>query len=191
MAIYTKKGDKGRTSLGSGVRVWKDSRRVEVYGAIDELNSLLGVIEADLSLANKKYAKPRLNRGKYLSEIIITVQNDLFCIGSYLSNPANSSLISGLSENTLMFESQIDEMTTLLPELENFILPGGGRIGANLHLARAVSRRAERKLVSLIKKEKVNSDVVSYINRLSDLFFTMSRFANFSDKKKEIIWKKR
>src|SRR3989344_2261436 len=183
MAIYTKKGDKGRTSLGSGVRVWKDSRRVEVYGTIDELNSLLGVIEADLSLANKKYAK-------YLSEIIITVQNDLFCIGSYLSNPANSSLISSLSENTLMFESKIDEMTTLLPELENFILPGGGRIGANLHLARAVSRRAERKLVSLIKKEKVNSDVVSYINRLSGLFFTMSRFANFNEKKKEIIWKK-
>jgi cob(I)alamin adenosyltransferase len=184
MAIYTKTGDKGRTSLGSGLRVWKDSLRVESYGTIDELNALLGVIELELSLVNKKYAK-------YLSEIIITVQNDLFCIGSYLSNPANSSLISGLSENTLMFESQIDEMTALLPELENFILPGGGRIGANLQLARAVSRRAERKLVSLIKKEKVNSDVVSYINRLSDLFFTMSRFANFNEKKKEIIWKKR
>ena len=191
MAIYTKKGDKGRTSLGSGLRVWKDSLRVESYGTIDELNALLGVIESELSLANKKYAKPRLNRGKYLSEIIITIQNDLFCIGSYLSNPANSSLISGLSENTLKFESQIDEMTTLLPKLENFILPGGGRIGANLQLARAVARRAERKLVSLIKKEKVNSGVIRYINRLSDLFFTMSRFANFNEKKKEIIWKKR
>jgi len=191
MAIYTKKGDKGRTSLGSGLRVWKDSKRVESYGTIDELNAILGVIESELSLANKKYAKPRLNRGKYLSEIIITIQNDLFCIGSYLSNPANSSLISGLSENTLMFESKIDEMTTLLPKLENFILPGGGRIGANLQLARAVARRAERKLVSLIKKEKVNSDVIRYINRLSDLFFTMSRFANFNEKKKEIIWKKR
>jgi len=191
MAIYTKKGDKGRTSLGSGLRVWKDSKRVESYGTIDELNAILGVIESELSLANKKYAKPRLNRGKYLSEIIITIQNDLFCIGSYLSNPANSSLISGLLENTLKFESQIDEMTTLLSELENFILPGGGRIGANLQLARAVARRAERKLVSLIKKEKVNSDVIRYINRLSDLFFTMSRFANFNEKKKEIIWKKR
>jgi len=191
MAIYTKKGDKGRTSLGSGLRVWKDSKRVESYGTIDELNAILGVIESELSLVNKKYAKPRLNRGKYLSEIIITIQNDLFCIGSYLSNPANSSLISGLSENTLMFESKIDEMTTLLPKLENFILPGGGRIGANLQLARAVARRAERKLVSLIKKEKVNSDVIRYINRLSDLFFTMSRFANFNEKKKEIIWKKR
>ena len=100
-------------------------------------------------------------------------------------------MILGLSENTSKFESQIDEMTSLLPELENFILPGGGRIGANLQLARAVSRRAERKLITLIKKEKVNPDVAQYINRLSDLFFTMSRFANYKDNKKEIIWKKR
>lgn len=184
MSIYTKKGDKGRTSLGSGVRVWKDSRRVESYGTIDELNALLGVIQVELSLSNKKYAK-------FFSKILNQVQNDLFCIGSYLSNPANSSLITHLSENTLEFEKKIDEMTTKLPKLENFILPGGGRIGADLQLARAVSRRAERKLVSLIKKEKVNSDVVKYINRLSDLFFTMSRFTNFNENKKEIIWKKR
>lgn len=184
MTIYTKKGDKGRTSLGSGVRVWKDSKRVESYGTIDELNALLGVIGSELSSANKKYAK-------YLREIIITVQNDIFCIGSYLSNPANSTLISHLSDNTLGFEKKIDEMTAKLPPLENFILPGGGKIGANLQLARAVSRRAERKLITLIRKEKVNPDVVQYINRLSDLFFTMSRFANYSEKKKEIIWKKR
>ncbi len=184
MAIYTKKGDKGKTSLGSGVRVWKDSRRVESYGTVDELNALLGVIEAELSLTNKKYAR-------YLSEIVITVQNDLFCIGSYLSNPANSSLVTHLSKNTSEFEQKIDEMTQNLPELSNFILPGGGKIGANLQLARSVSRRAERKIVTLIKKEKVNSDVTQYVNRLSDLFFTMSRFANYSEKKKEIIWKKR
>jgi len=184
MAIYTKKGDKGRTSLGSGIRVWKDSNRVESYGTIDELNALLGVIEAELNLSSKKYAK-------YLSEILNQVQNDLFCIGSYLSNPANSTFISHLSQNTSDFEKKIDEMTSKLPELENFILPGGTRIGANLQLARAVSRRAERKIVTLIKKEKVNSDVVSYVNRLSDLFFTMSRFANFNEHKKEIIWKKR
>lgn len=184
MAIYTKKGDKGRTSLGSGVRVWKDSRRVESYGTVDELNALLGVIEADLVLINKKYAK-------HLREIIITIQNDLFCIGSYLSNPAQKELINHLSENTSKFEKSIDEMTNVLPELENFILPGGGKVGANLQLARAVSRRAERKLISLIRREKVNPDVVQYINRLSDLFFTMSRFANYREKKKEIIWKKR
>ncbi len=184
MAIYTKKGDKGRTSLGNGVRVWKDSRRVDAYGTIDELNALLGVIESELSLINRKYAK-------YVREIIITVQNDLFCIGSYLSNPANRELISHLSENTLEFEKKIDEMTQKLPELTNFILPGGTIVGANLQIARAVSRRAERKLISLIRREKVNPDVVQYINRLSDLFFTLSRFTNFEAKKKEIIWKKR
>jgi len=184
MTIYTKKGDKGRTSLGSGVRVWKDSRRVDAYGTIDELNALLGVIESDLSLITKKYSK-------YLREIVITIQNDLFCVGSYLSNPANSDLVSHLAKNTTEFESQIDEMTAKLPELENFILPGGSSVGANLQLARAVSRRAERKLVTLIKREKVNSNVVQYINRLSDLFFTMSRFANYKENKKETIWKKR
>jgi len=184
MAIYTKKGDKGRTSLGSGVRVWKDSHRVEAYGTMDELNALLGTIESELSLVNKKYAK-------YLKEIILVVQNDLFCVGSYLSNPSNKDLVSHLSENTSKFEKEIDEMTSKMPELSNFILPGGGKIGARLQLARAVVRRAERKLVTLIKKEKVNSHVVQYVNRLSDLFFTMSRYANFCEKEKEIIWKKR
>lgn len=184
MSIYTKKGDKGRTSLGSGVRAWKDSRRVESYGTIDELNALIGVIQAELSLSNKKYSS-------FLSKILNQVQNDLFCIGSYLSNPANSSLIAHLSKNTLEFEKKIDEMTAKLPELENFILPGGLKAGADLQFARAVSRRAERKIITLIRREKVNPDVVQYINRLSDLFFTMSRFVNFNENKKEIIWKKR
>jgi len=184
MPIYTKKGDRGKTSLGSGIRVFKDSRRVESYGTIDELNSLLGVVSSDLSLVKKKYAK-------YLQGILNQVQDDLFCIGSYLSNPANSSLISHLSKNTLKLEKKIDEMTSAMPELENFILPGGTRIGANFQLARAVSRRAERRIVSLARREKINSDVIQYVNRLSDLFFIMGRFVNHKEKRKDTIWKKR
>ncbi len=184
MAIYTKKGDKGRTSLGSGVRIWKDSRRVESYGTIDELNALLGVIAAELGLVNRKYAR-------HFLEIIIIIQNDLFCIGSYLANPANKELVLHLSEHTIDLEAQIDEMTEKLPVLENFILPGGSLVGAHLQLARAVSRRAERKLVALIKKERVDGDVVQYVNRLSDLFFTMSRYVNHGEDKAETIWKKR
>lgn len=183
MSIYTKKGDKGKTSLGSGIKKWKDDVRVETYGNIDELNSLLGVISSEIN-TKKTY-------GKYLNNIIIKIQDDLFSIGSYLSNPANSNLISHLAKNTSELEKKIDEMTEILPELSNFILPGGGKVGALLQLARTVGRRCERRLVSLSKKEKINIDVLQYMNRLSDLFFTMSRYANFNEKKKETIWKRR
>lgn len=183
MPIYTKKGDRGRTSLGSGVKRFKDDIRVDTYGTVDELNSILGVICSEID-KKKSY-------GKYLLKILNQVQDDMFSIGSYLSNPANYDLVSHLSKNTLEFEKEIDEMTEELPELSNFILPGGGRVGALFQLARTVSRRCERRLVSLSKKEKINTDVLQYINRLSDLFFTMSRYSNFSEGKKETIWKRR
>lgn len=184
MAIYTKKGDKGKTSLGSGLRVYKDSKRVEAYGTIDELNASLGVVNASLRLVNKKYAK-------YLSEITLKIQDDLFSIGAYLSNPSNSELIKDLDLKTSEFEKYIDEMTVKMPEIENFTVPGGTVIAAQLHVARTIARRAERNLVTLIKKEKVNEEVVKYVNRLSDLLFTMNRFANFNEKVKEVIWKRR
>lgn len=184
MPIYTKKGDKGRTSLGSGVKRWKDDIRVNAYGTVDELNSFLGVVKADLLDANKNYAN-------YLIKIIEEIQDDLFSIGAYLSNPANSDLVKHLPERTSKFEKDIDHMTKSLPELTNFILPGGGKSGALFQYGRTVARRAERNLVSLIKKEKVNEDVVKYINRLSDLLFTMSRYTNYKERKKETIWKRR
>jgi len=184
MAIYTKKGDKGKTSLGSGVRVFKDSKRVEAYGTIDELNSVLGLTKSHLGLINKKYAR-------YLEKIVNLIQDDLFSIGSYLSNPSNADLISHLSDNTKKFEKYIDEMTEKMPEIENFTVPGGTIIAAQLHVCRTIARRAERNLVTLIKKEKVNEGVIKYINRLSDLLFTMNRFANTSEQVKEVIWKRR
>jgi cob(I)alamin adenosyltransferase len=184
MAIYTRKGDKGKTSLGSGVRVSKDSLRVEAYGTIDELNAHLGLVKAQLGLSGKKYAG-------YLSEIVNLIQDDLFSVGAYLSNPANSNLVSELSKQTEMFEKLIDDMMVQMPEITNFTVPGGTVIAAQFHVCRTIARRAERCLVSLIKKEKVNEDVVKYINRLSDLLFTMNRFANFNEKIEEVIWKRR
>mgnify|MGYP003393887757 CR=1 FL=1 len=184
MAIYTKKGDKGKTSLGSGVKVFKDSKRVDTYGTIDELNASIGVINAHLSLTHKKYAK-------YLSTITLKIQDDLFSIGAYLSNPANSDLIKDLGSKTLEFEKYIDEMTQNLPEIANFTVPGGTIVASQFHLSRTICRRAERTLVTLIKKEKVNEEVLKYLNRLSDLLFTMNRFANHSEKVKEVIWKRR
>lgn len=184
MTIYTKKGDKGRTSLGSGVKAWKDDTRVSAYGTVDELNAALGVVAAELDEIREGYAM-------YLREITDQIQDDLFCIGSYLSNPANANLIELLPQRTLVFEKYIDEMTEKIPELSNFILPGGGKVGAQLQLARTISRRAERSLVSLIRKVKVNDGVMQYINRLSDLLFTMSRYANHNQHKTEVIWKRR
>ncbi len=184
MPIYTKKGDKGKTSLGSGVKVWKNSERVEAYGSVDELNAVLGVVSAKLTPIKKGYSK-------YLGEIINQIQDDLFSTGSYLSNPANANLIELLPQRTVVFENYIDEMTGQIPELSNFILPGGGEVGTQLQLARTVSRRAERNIVALSRKAKINENVLQYINRLSDLLFTMSRFANHNEHISEVIWKRR
>lgn len=184
MPIYTKKGDKGRTSLGSGVKAWKDSARVEAYGTVDELNATLGVVSSEFLNSREGYAR-------YLNEIVSQIQDDLFCIGSYLSNPANANLLDLLPQRTLVFEQYIDEMTEKMPELANFILPGGGKGGAQLQLARTVSRRAERRLVTLSKKAKINENVLQYINRLSDLLFTMSRYSNHNEHVSETIWKRR
>ena len=184
MQNKTKKGDKGKTSLGSGVKVWKDSGRVNAYGTIDELNANLGVVRAQLLGIKKGYAK-------YLSEITLQIQDDLFSIGAYLSNPANADLISEIEKKTILFEKYIDEMMVKMPEITNFTVPGGTVVAAQFHVTRTIARRAERALVTLIKTEKVNEGVVRYINRLSDLLFAMNRFANFNEKVEEVIWKRR
>ncbi len=176
MAIYTRTGDKGRTSLFNGQRVSKDDLRVETYGTIDELNSAIGVAIAEVK-SEKLKVKSELER----------IQNDLLDIGSTLANPQGDALQS-LKERVKDFERFIDQMTQKMPALSNFILPGGGSVGATLHLARAICRRAERKIVELNNKQKIDSNIIIYVNRLSDLLFTMARFANFKEKKKEIIW---
>ena len=180
--IYTKTGDKGKTSLFDGTRVGKSNIRLESYGTVDELNSLLGVILAELR--NKK------NTLKIKKELI-QIQKDLFEIGSYLANPNAKYEIKNLQyfdSRVKKFETFIDEMTDKLPVLRNFILPGGGKAGALLQLIRTVVRRSERRLIALSEKEKVDESFIRYFNRLSDLVFTMSRYVNILEKKKENIW---
>jgi cob(I)alamin adenosyltransferase len=111
-------------------------------------------------------------------------------IGSALAFP-DSPPVMGLEERAEGFEKQIDEMTDKMPELKNFILPGGGAAGAQLHVARTTARKAERKIVSLMQEEDIDETIVKYINRLSDLFFTMARYVNFLEKQKETIWRKK
>lgn len=170
--------------MGSGLKVWKNSERVEAYGSVDELNAALGVVASEIAPIKKGYSK-------YLGEIVNQAQDELFCIGSYLSNPSNVNLIGHLSQRTSVFENYIDEMTKEMPELSNFILPGGGKVGALLQSSRTVSRRVERNIVSLSRKVKINENVLQYINRLSDLLFTMSRFSNHKEHISEVIWKRR
>jgi len=181
MSIYTKFGDKGKTSLFAGKVVSKASLRVNTYGTLDELNSYLGVILA------------RAKNKKLLQELVI-VQKDMFEIGAYLANPSkenNRNLEKYLEDKVKGFEKEIDDLTKQLPNLKNFILPGGGEIGSMLHFARTLTRRAERRVVELSEKEKISSEVLIYMNRLSDLLFMYARFINKKQNIKEVIWKTR
>lgn len=175
MPIYTRTGDKGKTSLFNGKKVSKDSLVMQAIGSVDELNASLGLSAAKLK--NKK-----------LKSEIEKIQLDLFVIGANLANPKSFLKIDS-GKRVKEFEDLIDEMTKKLPRLMNFILPGGAEAGASLHLARTITRRTERNIVSLSKKQKLDPSILIYINRLSDLLFTMARFVNFKEKKKEIIWK--
>ncbi len=192
MKIYTKTGDKGETSLFGGKRVSKASLRVEAYGTVDELNSAIGVAIAQFSIFNFQFSnKSQITN---LKRQLIEIQNDLLEIGSALASPGiknQESRIKNLGKRVEELERLIDEMTKELPELRNFILPGGGVVGSHIHFARTICRRAERRIVELSKKEQVDKGILIYFNRLSDLLFTMARFVNHKEKQKEVIWTKR
>jgi cob(I)alamin adenosyltransferase len=200
MVIYTRTGDKGQTSLFNGQRVSKADLRVEVYGTVDELNSVIGVVVTESQKSPLKADQPlaeKVKSQKYNSKLkneLTQIQKDLFSIGSTLANPVTSNqqlAISNLKRRVKEFENMIDDLTGKLPALNNFILPGGGNTGSLLHFARTVARRAERKVVLLDEREKVDKNIVMYLNRLSDLLFTMARVVNYREKQKEMIWTKR
>lgn len=178
MKIYTKTGDKGKTSLFDGTRVLKNNIRVDTYGTVDELNSTIGVLISFLTQEKIK-------------DLLQTIQKDLLDIGSYFANPQENiseSFALYLEERISEFEKTIDMYSSQLPELRNFVLPGGSTAGAFCHVARTLTRRAERKIITFSQVEKVDDIVIKYFNRLSDLFFMMSRFVNSHEKVKEIIW---
>ncbi len=182
MKIYTKTGDKGTTSLFDGTRVDKDDIRVDTYGTVDELNSQVGVVVAHL--LDTATEEP-------LKQELVQIQDDLFSIGALLANPKekmDKEMSEHLAKRVTDFETFIDSMTEEIPELKNFVLPGGGKAGAFLHMTRTIARRAERRVISLFKKQEKPQEIVMYFNRLSDLFFTMSRYINFKEGNKETIW---
>ncbi len=180
MPIYTRAGDRGKTSLFDGTRVLKSDIRVDTYGTIDELNSAIGTAVSQLERTTEKSVAKELRQ----------IQHDLLEIGSTLAHSEPLPVV-GLSGRPLDFEKLIDRLTNAMPELKNFILPGGGPAGAALHVARTTARRAERNIVALMQKEAIDETIVRYINRLSDLLFTMARYVNHLEKHKETIWKKK
>jgi cob(I)alamin adenosyltransferase len=163
--VYTRTGDKGLTSLIGGKRVSKDSSRVSAYGDIDELNAVLGIVRSQAMDDEIKI-------------MISAIQNDLFIIGADLASPMDIVAPRIKSDNIKQLEQMIDGYLKELDPLEEFILPTGTGGGQYLHLARTVSRRAERSIVKLKREETINEDVLKYINRLSDLLFVMARIEN-------------
>ena len=187
--IYTRVGDRGTTSLFGGRRVDKDSARIEAYGNVDDLNSLIGVILADFV-----EVRPLLEIGP-LKRKLFRVQTELFVLGSDLATPMESKLkvkVPRVKKSySTRLEKEIDTWDKNLAPLKKFIIPGGSPVGAKLHLARTVARRAERSIVTLAKSETININARIYINRLSDWLFTLARYVNKLDNIKEVVWKGR
>jgi cob(I)alamin adenosyltransferase len=163
--VYTRTGDKGETSLVGGKRISKASIRVETYGDIDELNSLLGVVRTAID-------------DDEVDKILQSIQNDLFTVGADLASPVNVPVPRIESEGVQHLEKLIDHFNEQMPPLKEFIFPGGTYAAALLHLARAVCRRAERRIVALADEEEISKHMLAYVNRLSDLLFVMARFMN-------------
>ncbi len=179
MKIYTKTGDQGQTGLIGGTRVSKDNARLEAYGTVDELNSHIGLL-ASYPMEHESIL--------FLEKI----QNNLFVIGSYLATDQEKTSASAflISDDKITeIEVEIDRMNELLPELTSFILPGGHRAAAIAHICRTISRRAERKTVSLSKEHNIEIQIIKYLNRLSDYLFTLARFVNSNAGIIEKSWK--
>jgi len=163
--VITRTGDAGQTALVGGARVSKASPRVDAYGEVDELNSLLGVVRARLSDAQ-------------VDDVLSTIQNDLFTLGADLASPAEIDVPRITQAYVETLEAASETFLAELEPLKEFILPGGSEAGALLHVARTVARRAERRVVALADKEAVNAAAIVYLNRLSDLLFILARAVN-------------
>lgn len=186
MKIYTKTGDSGKTSLVGGQRVTKAHPRLETYGSLDELNACIGLALAQIATSDKNN-----NEWRPLS----AVQHQLFNLGSQLAceDETLREQLPPINENLVLdLEKQMDIMTADLPELKQFILPGGTSLAAHLHLARTVCRRCERILIHFYIEEKkdLESLEVRFLNRLSDYLFVLARYANHVSGEKDVPWMK-
>ncbi|MEM4253304.1 MAG: cob(I)yrinic acid a,c-diamide adenosyltransferase [Candidatus Nitrosotenuis sp.] len=177
MKIYTKTGDDGTTGLQGGERVLKSDLRIRAYGSVDEINSCLGIILASGTESD-------------ITTLLTRIQNELFVAGSDLSNPnLADSRTRVTSEMVARLESDIDKFESELAPLTNFILPGGHRTAAFVHLARTITRRAETEVVELSQHTNLNQNCQKYLNRLSDLLFVLARVINKRNGTPDTIWR--
>lgn len=177
MKVYTKTGDGGNTGLYGGARIRKDHLRIEAYGTLDELNSIVGLVRSN-SVAKKA------------DTILEAIQIELFNMGSHLASDPSADLpLPELKDELISkLESAMDEMTAELPKLRSFVLPGGSLACSHAHLARTVCRRAERRVISLSDTEEVPEKVIVFLNRLSDYFFVLSRYILLQEGRKDVLW---
>ena len=186
--VYTRTGDKGNTALVGGRRVAKDSPRIESYGTIDELNSIIGLARA--------FNADKLDQGeahRYLDEVLAKIQDELFDLGSELATPEDAAYAGMYRVGAVevkRIEETIDHCQKDLAPLQSFILPGGGKIGAFLHQCRTVCRRAEREILRLSRAEDLSEWPLKYVNRLSDLFFVLARWVAKHGGEEEVLWQR-
>jgi cob(I)alamin adenosyltransferase len=182
--VYTKTGDKGKTRLAGGQVVWKDNLRVEAYGTVDELNAAIGMVRAMCETTSAVQS---------LQDDLRWTQNKLFDIGGLLATAPGQSfnnMPQVTAADTARLERLIDRCQIELAPLKEFILPGGGTIGSQLHVARTICRRAERRCVSLMRNESVLASIVIFLNRLSDALFVLARWVAKEEAKAEVYWQR-
>ncbi len=171
--IYTRTGDDGTTGLGDGSRTPKDSARVEAYGTVDEANSAIGMVLAADAVPDA------------VRSCLTEVQHDLFELGGELCIPGHAAVKDEFIER---LENELDAFNEDLPKLKEFILPGGGQAAAACHLARTITRRAERRVFTLSQSEDVRPEALRYLNRLSDLLFVVARVVARAESGQEVLW---
>ena len=189
--VYTRTGDQGKTSLAGGQRVSKDHLRIEVYGTVDELNSVVGLVRA----FNRPLVK-RLPQARVLETALHRIQNRLFDIGSLLATLTKDQkrfkkMPKISSEEVVHLEELMDTCQKDLKPLEEFILPTGGPVTAMLHLARTVCRRSERLCVRLNRQESIAPEIIKYLNRLSDALFVLARWMGRARGERETLWERK
>lgn len=186
--VYTRTGDRGETALVGGKRVPKDSPRIEAYGTIDELNSVVG-----LARVFNEEKLDRADSHRFLDKVLRQIQDELFDLGSELATPADffqEGMYRVGPGEVKKIEQLIDQCQQELSPLKSFVLPGGGRLGAYLHQCRTVCRRAEREILRLSRVEELSEWPLKYVNRLSDLFFVLSRWISKQTGDEEYLWQR-
>ena len=184
--VYTRTGDKGLTRLVGGQKVRKDEPRIESYGTVDELNTVVGLVRMELARSGADE-----QARSWLDARVAEIQNDLFNLGSDLATKAEDrweTMRLVEDRDVKRLEDEIDEMNGILPPLKDFILPGGGPVSGFLHQGRTVCRRAERRVIGLAAEEDINEQAIKFLNRLSDWLFVASRWVAKAMNEPEFLW---